>query len=646
MVRRIGITSIDEAAFEGARFGEVGAYTLVKGRACCELDPLHPLNRDIALLDRAPRNARGWVEYDMDLCVLRPTDPARANGWLLFEVPNRGNKLMVGRLNKVVAANDLARRRDAGDGLAMRLGFTMAWCGWQADAPAGRLLARLPIAAGVTGRSREEFIAEPNLANDRIESMTDTRFVARPGYPAATLDVSQATLTVRQNERDPRAQPAGLAWRFLDAQRIEVTRAPGMDSGAIYEFCYTARDPVVAGIGYAAMRDFVEFLRHDDADAEGNANPLGDIRPRLRHSMAFGASQSARVLRDFLHQGFNLGGRGVGSGAVFDAMLPVVSGARRAFVNAPFAQPGRFSRQHEDHDFPGDQFPFAYATSHDAISGRTDGLLARAEADGVVPKILHLDSDTELWAGRASLVVTDTAGRDLPQPPNVRVYLASGIPHATNPPPPGLGACTPNMLAYCNPLRALLVALVDCVEHGSPPPPSTFPSRSRGTLVALEAARARWPAIPNGALPARMNELRLLGHATVPPKEGAAYPVFVAATDGDGNALDGIRDPLVEAPVATLSGWMPRAEGYAPGELYGLCGAAFAFAPDAAARELAGDPRPSLEERYGTPQAWAGALQAAAQALVRQRLLLPEDAQWFTDRAQRGWALPHFYLYQ
>ncbi len=395
---------------------------------------------------------------------------------------------------------------------------------------------------------------------------------------------------MRENERDARANPPGLSWRYLDASHIEITRPsePGYDRGAIYEFIYTARDPLVLGIGFAAIRDFIAFLRGADP-----ANPLAG---QIRHVIGFGLSQSGRVLRDFVHQGFNLSPSG---GKVFDAILPVVAGSRKTFVNAAFAQPGRYPRQHEDHSFPGDQFPFTYATLHDAISGRTDGILARATEQGVRPKVMHVDTDSELWAARASLVVTDTAGNDIAQPEDVRVYLAATHQHgAYTPPPPGATRNDANPLCYQAILRPLLAALRAWVEDGTEPPPSCFPSRAEGTLVTLEQARAAFPVVPGLTPPDRLNRLHLLDHTEQPPREGAAYPVFVASPDADGNGLGGIRHPLTRAPIGTHTGWNLRAPGFAAGELYSIMGSYLPFAATKARARQRSPPVPGGTLRH------------------------------------------------
>lgn len=617
-------------AFGGASFGDAGAYEQLTGWAIGELDPAHALNAGIVNLDKAPRNGRGLVEYRSEICLLRPVDPARGNGWLFYEVLNRGNKLAMSRVNNAPLGQHPNRLDDPGNGFLMRQGFTILWSAWQGDVPASneRMVAEFPIPTDggrpIAGMSRDEIIADaPGSVRDEfIQEIARDRFVATLSYPAAGTSQTEASLTVRQRERDPRATPPGLAWRFLDERRIEVRR-PGApyDRGAIYEFIYRARDPQVMGIAFASIRDIVSHLRHDGG--------------QIRRTVGFGISQSGRVIRDFVHQGFNqdLDGR-----QVFDAIVPVVAGSRRTFVNAAFAQPGRYPRQHEDHDYPDDQFPFTYPTIDDPISGKRDGILARATATGVAPKVMHIDTDSEIWAARASLVVTDCEGRDLAMPENVRVYLGNSLPHgAANPPTAGVIQNRGNAISFGSMTRALLAALVEWIDHGIAPPPSRFPSRAGGTLVPHAEARTRFPDIPGAPYPLVYNALRLLDHSVLPPREGPAYPVFIAATDEDGNGIGGVRHPLLLAPVATHTGWNLRAAGYGEGELYSIVGSLIPFAATAGERQRNGDPRLSLEERYGSREAWVAKLGEVTAQLVDERLLLAEDREALLRAAAQSW---------
>src|SRR5262249_38323205 len=152
-----------------------------------------------------------------------------------------------------------------------------------------------------------------------------------------------------------------------------------------------------------------------------------------------------------------------------------------------------------------------------------------------------------------------------------------------------------NPLGYGAFMRALLVALLEWVENGTAPPDSCFPSRAAGTLVPLAEAHQTFPRLSEVKFPTVLNELRLRDHAVEPPSESTAYPVFVQATDPDGNALGGIRHPMLAAPLATHVGWSLRAGGYGEGDLFTIQGSMIPFAQTEAERERVRDPRPSLE---------------------------------------------------
>ena len=359
---------------------------------------------------------------------------------------------------------------------------------------------------------REEFIAEATglLGDTNIQEVSEDRFIGTLVYPVA--DPAGATLTVREREADPRVTPPGLAWRLIDDRHVEITRptAPGFDRGAIFEFIYRARDPIVMGIGFAAIRDIVAFLRH-----AADGNPLAIAASATRWASA--SRRAAACCAIWCIYGFNqdLAGR-----QVFDGILPVVAGSRRTCINWQFAQAGRYSRQHEDHSYGDDQFPFSYPTLSDPISGRTGGILQRARDAGVCPKVMHLDTESDIWQARASLVATDTNGADIAMPDEVRIYAVTGVPHAPfRPLAKPVMQLPGNPLGYGAFMRALLIALTEWVEHGIAPPASRFPSRAAGTLVPLAEAREGFPRLPRVNFPAVLNELRLRDHSVEPPIE-------------------------------------------------------------------------------------------------------------------------------
>ena len=626
-ITRLVITERDSPTFEGHVFGEVGPYEWLVGYADGELDPADPRNAGIVNLERAPRNERGRVEYRVDVQILKPVDPARGNGRIFYDVLNRGGKRAMGhRINGGPNTNDPRLASEIGTGFLMNQGYTMVWNGWQADVSRERGLMRgeFPVPAEpdgspVTGIHRHEFIFD-DTENPSTAALT---------YPAADLDPSSATLTVRQHSRDPRRTPADLSWSYLSEDEIRIDRPAGFDGGAIYEFVYPAKDPVVMGIGFAGARDVVSFLRHEAEDEAGTANPLAG---HIEMAMGMGISQSGRFLRDWLYQGFHedLEGR-----VVFEGILPIVAGSRLTQLNIPFSVPGDYSRQHEQNTMPGHHFPFTYGVLTDPVSGQTDGILARCQATGNCPKVFHIDTDTEMWVGTASLVVTDTRGGHIELPDNVRAYFLAGHQHA-----PAAEAARGICQRLSNPLdydvhsRALIVAMDEWITHGTAPPASRYPTVRDGTLVDPSDPRAAFVAIPGFRYFGLAKKARLLDYSSLPPEEGPAYPVLVGAKDADGNNVAGIRHPFLEVPTATHTGWNLRAAGFAENAVCGLTGSYVPFAATAEERRLTRDERLSVEERYPDREGYVERVRQAAERLVRDRLLLPEDAERIVEEAE------------
>lgn len=622
-VIRFEVSGQPQPAFGGREFGATGRYERLTARATLALDPGLPQNAVITDLALAPRNAQGRVEAVTEVVILRPAEAQRGNRTLFVEAPNRGREL-AGQLYNDGAANDLLLGRDPGNGFLLRQGYTLVWVGWQADIPPGEgrgagLRLEAPVVPDVTGPSREEFLFD-NRTSPVAVPLT---------YPAATPE--GAVLTVRARFEDQRQTPADLRFRFLDPQRIEITRPAGFDAGALYELIYTARDPKVQGIAFAALRDVAAFLHREG----GAANPLAaGGRPTTDRAILHGVSQSGRFVRDYLYLGFNEDERGR---MVYDAMLPHIPGTRRTFTNARFAQPGRNPTPHGDRLYPADQFPFTYAVTEDHLTGRRDGLLLRCRTSNTCPRIMQSDSEYEFWGARASLLVTDTQGRHIDLPPEVRAYALTGHPHfamasavATR-----IDRCAlpVNPLQGGAPMRALLVAMEAWLREGVEPPASRYPMVGQGTLVPAEGLYAGLAALGyRGAY----GPAQLVDNAAMPPVVRGEYAVLLPRSDADGNAIGGLRGPVIEAPRATYTGWNPRAEGFAQGALCYNTGAVVPFAATSAEREAARDPRPSIEERYATPAAYVAAVRAAAERLAAERLLLPEDVTAITAAAEAG----------
>ncbi len=612
-------------------FGDVGAYLRIKGVAKGELDPSAPENGVITDLDKAPRNPRGVVEYEVDFFILRPAGPRPAGSVLVYDVTNRGRKVILGRLDEAGAGadtNDPKTASDVGLGFTLGRGYSLVWSGWDPGAPRTNngMTARLPPALEngqpMVRRIRDEF-----HIGTRAPGKGD---VVRLNYPVVSSDRRRARLTVRDRESDARAEIAADDWEFVDNRSIRLL--PAGSSFApykIYEIWYEATGSSVTGIGFAATRDLVSFLRYERADRLGTPNPMIEAGGGVSHALAFGVSQAGRFLRHFLELGMNDDGHGR---RVFDGVLTHVAGAGKVFANHSFAMPGRTATQHEDRLYPENWFPFGNATTIDPFSGRSGAILQGRPTD---PLMIEVNTATEYWQKGASLVHTDPAGRhDAELHATARAYLIAGTQHGGGPgtdPSPGPCVNPRNPHSASPALRALLVALEEWVAAGVAPPPSRVPSLAHGTAVAAEAVEM--PKVAGFAIAPGANRIGAPVDWVDPPARlDNFYDTLVSAVDADGNEVAGIRLPPIAVPLGTYTGWnVYRAQ---PCELCDRDGSLIAFARTRQEREAAGDPRPSLEERYGSREAYVAKVKAAAEALVADRLLLPADAAVYVSAAE------------
>jgi hypothetical protein len=615
-VTDISISDILDFA-DGHAFGATGAYVRIKGIAHGSLDPTAACNAGIVDLDKAPVNAKGLVEYATDFDMLRPKDPTRGSGILVYDVPNRGSKRIFNLLDDVLpslpGSNDPKTKEDAGLGFLLGRGYTLVWSGWDPGAPranamlGGDFPTSLENGKPIARRIRDEFHFGTRTTSDGS--------IRRLSYPAATLDQPAARLTVRDRESDRRSEIPREEWEFLDERTIRLL-PPGRNFAPIkiYELWYEATRSKVLGIGYASVRDLVSALRYDSPAALG----VGEIR----HAIGFGVSQSGRFLRHFLELGMNANETGQ---KVFDGVFSHVAGAGKVFANHSFSMPGRTATQHEDRLYPENWFPFSAAETADPVSGRIAALLNRPETD---PKLIETNSATEYWQKGASLIHTDPGlRRDLKLPDNSRAYLVAGTQHGGRPgvnPAPGPCVNPRNPHSATPALRALFAALEDWVVRGIAPPPSRVPSVADGSAVLAKTVAI--PKVPGFAVPPSDNPVLPPVDWIDPPETSAPapYTTFVSPVDADGNETAGIRLPQIAVPLGTYTGW--NVYKTQPDELADRDGSFIAFARTKAEREATGDPRPSLAERYGSKTGYVEQLRHAAAALVAERLLLPDDA--------------------
>ena len=636
---------------DGVSFGSVGSYERLSGRVAFAVDPGASVNSQIVDLGNAPRSKSGLVEFSTDLYILKPIDVSRGNRRLLYDVNNRGYKRILQFFNDAVHSNEPRTAEHAGNGFLMRQGYSVVWSGWQGDIlpVEDRMTMDLPVAKDngdeITGVVRSEFIADspgthyfPLSGNDYTAS-----------YESASLETGSATFTCREYERDRRIPIAADEWKFAAPEglgnpgpsRGHCYLPEGFRPGWIYELVYTARNPPVLGLGFIGLRDLLPFLMHAKLDDDGNDNPLYQDGAGLAKVYGWGRSQSGRFLREFVHRGFN---RDHSGRRVFDAIFPHVSGAGRVWLNHRFAQPGRYPRQHGDHLYPSDQFPFSYAITTDALTGKTDGILKRPKTD---PLVVHTQTSSEYWERRGSLVHTDSSGGDLGEQKGARVYLFSSSQHHAD---PRSGSQIEPYRHPSNPLnttpllRALLVALDSWATDGTPPPDSRVPMWADESAVPGDVVKSRFPSISGVSCPVEPSQLYMQDHgpeferglaSREPPEEDLSgeYTTLVPQIDRDGNEVPGIRTPQVEVPLATFTGWNFRPAGSAQKALAGVVGSYLPFARTEREREANEDSRPSLEKRYRSGGHYVRAIALAAQKLVHQRLLLEEDADRYVENA-------------
>jgi hypothetical protein len=507
-ITRVDLQKVESPTFEGAAFGAAGQYEKLDGRAYGELDPNDPLNRGIVYIDKAPRNAAGRVEYSMDVSILKPVDMARGNRTIFYDVTNRGNRRVFASFHVGGnPGNDPSSAKDAGDGFAMKLGYTIVVSGWQGDIMpgGGRVAGQFPVPLEAGGKPVTALITNEYIVDRPTPTLSlgneGGRAEARP-HVAVPERMKEARLMRRSGPLGAREPIANDQWSFgrcPDGKNVEPGNAhlcypAGFSPDYVYELVYAAQDPVVMGIGFAATRDLVSFLRYE----RSSANPLTRGSPAgedpARHAIGFGRSQSGRYIKDLVNEGFNVDER---KRIVFDGILPLISGSRTTLTNMEFATPGRVPSTVTQHYYRGDQFPFTYATLTDPVTGRTGGWLARCAQQRACPKVFHMDSATEAWGARNSLVVVDAEGKaDLPVPENVRLYYFTGTQHGPvgKPSRPAICQNLNNPNPYRETLRALLVAMQEWIGSGRTPPPSVFPRVSDGTLV--RPAALGFPKIP------------------------------------------------------------------------------------------------------------------------------------------------------
>ena len=625
----------------GQSFGEVGPYESITGRVYYELDPESPANQHVIDLKLAPCNERGKVELSADLVILSPQDLTKGNGALLYGVNNRGGLNALRHFNYAQGSNNPLEAKHAGDGFLMRHGFTVIWSGWDGELLPGSNKLRLSPPTiekeNITGQVRCEIVPSSDTTR------TVVNWANHGSYRPTEKGIKNATLTHRLLVDHPRVVIPREEWKLhvtemesdspAQLPMVELEYAKGLKQLNIYELIYEAQDPVVMGTGFTAVRDLISAIKHGG----GSDNPLlANGAPAIKRAHSFGVSQSGRFLREFVYWDFNADEEGR---KVFDGIIPHVSGSGMGSFNHRFAQPTRHAGQHDHHDYPPDRFPFAYETQTDPLSGLTEGILTRSIKSGTAPLVMHTQSASEYWNRSGSLVHTDPLGnKDAEIPDNVRLYFFGGTQHGPGgyTTEAGTGQTAPSHADYKPFVRSLLLALDRWAKDGTTPPPSVYPTISEDTLVAWTQNATDFPSIPEINYPGVIQQPSYLDFGPRWQKEGivdnqppiprGVYRVLVPRSNADGNPLGCLSAPEVAVPVGTFAGWrLRREDGPAASQLYSLSGSYIPFPAKKAERAESGDPRRSLEARYGTLDVYFEQLNAQCLEYEKSGYLLPED---------------------
>jgi hypothetical protein len=636
---------------DGKPFGTTGAYEKITGRVFFAVDPANLHNRQIVDLDKAPRNAQGEVEFSADLYLLRPKDMAKGNQAVLFEVSNRGGRGILSIVN--------GRDGEFGDGFLMRQGYTIAWVGWQYDMSEqpGRLRLSAPVAHEADGKEIHGLVRSDFTPAEKREDMPLGHILLGPdgghSYPVDDPASERNRLTVRDTPTGERKNIPRPEWSFGHVVQGQLAADPhyvhlnsGFLPGKIYEVVYTAKDPAVVGVGLAAVRDFLSYLKYDP-----------QATAPVKRAYAVGISQSGRFLRHFLYQDFNADEQGR---QVMDGVIAHVGGAGRGSFNHRFAQPSRDAQPMSSLFFPTDLFPFTDLPEEDPDTDAKAGLLDAASKSHTVPKIFYTNTSYEYWGRSASLIHTTGDGKkDAPLAPNTRVYFLAGLQHFTGAFPPqkstqGNADYTAQQKHNPNPIqwywRALITDMDQWVKEGKEPPTSTYPRIDQKTLVPL----AKWifPKIPGVNKPQEVSLAYHIdreitfdripgGRETIvvePPRVGNAFGVLVPQNDADGNDLGGVRLPELQVPLATYTGWNLRDSAIgAPEQRVSFLGSWIPLAKTAEERKKSGDPRLSIAERYASREVYMTRFEEAAKRLIERRFLLQEDLPAILERGKLEW---------
>lgn len=644
-------------------------YEEIRGRLFGEVIPKSASNALIQDIELAPVNKRGNVEYISTFTLFRPVDPAKNSRVLLDLIPNRGNRDIVSSVD------------GKADPAYYDRGYSMVWIGWQGDLPeepsAQTSAEHLAMESIRVPRARHKdgspvlgryLIRVPTLGDAGPKGALMKLDQGRAGalaYFPASYDTHRATLTGGPAE-DVTGTPKGKRypikpedWSWWNCAKnaspdtatipadLCVKRLRGEFSAAeTYLLVFTARDPLVLSLGMAATRDAISFFRYARAGSTAKNNPLSG---QIDYVVSQGQSQVGNLVKTFIALGFNQDERGR---IVWDGANAHIAG-RRTPINYRFATPGSSATLF----MPGSEGILWWGKAADALRGGPAGsLLDRCEISHTCPKVFETLGGAELWNQRMTPgMVNFDLKSDIALPDNVRRYYFPGTQHGggrggfatrgTNAAGDSSGPITCTLQLNPNPekdqMRALTVALIDWVSSGKPPPASRYPLLANGELVRDSVGSYTFPSIPGAPKPfglanpvivydygRQFDSVDMSGVILKqPPDIKGVVPALVAQVDADGNETSGVPSVQHLAPLGTYLSWNTYKEGPYAGQICSYFAGFVPFSRTPPERLASGDPRRSIEERYGNRQGYVCAVQNAAWKSVKERFLLKEDAQ-------------------
>ena len=627
-VTRIEVTEQHTIEAQGAGF----SYESISGVAYFAIDPAQNANKEIADIQFAPINARGLVEFAADFRILVPSSDI-ANGGLLYNVNNRGGSRFPPEIGL--------------DHPLSGLGFTYLATGWinELTSAEGRLRLHAPIvqdgANSITGEVRYEVTVSSKTTEAVNIAGSD-----HLAYAPTDTGLANAKLTRRLYQKDPRVpiERSSFSLSVVDQAQsnqpeVSLTVEGGFEPGVIYELIYEAKDPVLAGAGMAGIRDLVSLIRFG---GQGSDQLSSLDLPAIEHTVAWGNSQSGRLLRQFMYDGFNADTMGR---KVFDGIIPVIAGGGYGMFNLRFAMPTRTNGQHSNYLFPNDLFPFTYGESADPFTGRVDSVLGKARATDTVPKVMHIQTSNEYWVRAGSLPHTNPEGtEDAVLPDEVRFYTIGGSQHGSGsgrPRPASSGQLPPNPNMWSPFADTLLVAMYNWVANGEEPPASRYPKIADGSLVASHVDgrinRAAWKRMNGINHPSAIYQPAYVDYggdwpanrivvSRHPDYSDSMYQALVPAVNNDNNdsSASTILPPLTQVPLATFVPWNMRAvDSGAEKSLARLTGGYVPLPANTAVAVQSRDPRNSIAGLYSSFEDYLAQYEAATDTLIAEGYLLP-----------------------